>query len=81
MCVELIDVSEGGCKIKGKLGFVTEGDSITLKLGEIRAPFGTVVWVEDRYAGVAFEGRMHEAVLDHLQQELAAKRAEKEQRR
>lgn len=73
VCFDLIDVSQGGCKIRGKLGFATEGETINLKINGVRAPLGKIVWVEDNFAGVAFEGRMHEAVLDHLQKELLAR--------
>lgn len=64
--VDLVDISEGGCKVKGSRGFAKEGDRITMKVGEINAPLGTVAWVQDRFAGVRFEGEMHPAVLDHL---------------
>ena len=70
-CLELIDISEGGCKVRGKLGFAEQGDYIALKINGVRTPSGKVVWVEDRYAGVAFEGSMHPAVLEHLQAHLA----------
>lgn len=64
--VDMIDISEGGCKIKGTRGFAQVGDRVTMKVGGVNAPLGTVAWVEDRIAGVAFEGEMHSAVLDHL---------------
>jgi hypothetical protein len=64
--VDMIDISEGGCKIKASRGFASIGDRVTMKVGGINAPLGTIVWVEDRFAGVAFDGEMHEAVLDHL---------------
>ena len=64
--VDMIDISEGGCKIRGTDGFASVGDRVTMKIANIHAPVGHVAWVEGRLAGVAFEGRMHEAVLDHL---------------
>jgi len=64
--VDLIDISEGGCKIRGGLGFASIGDRVVMKVGGINAPLGVVAWVEGRVAGVAFEGEMHSAVLDHL---------------
>lgn len=64
--VDLIDISEGGCKLRGTRGFATVGDRVTMKVGNVNAPLGTVAWIEERMAGVAFEGEMHPAVLDHL---------------
>lgn len=64
--VDLIDISEGGCKIRGKSGFAVIGDRVTMKVAGVNAPLGTVAWVEGPFAGVAFEGAMHPAVLDHL---------------
>ena len=74
ICVELLDVSAGGCKIKGKMGFTQEGDTIALKVEGIRAPLGKVVWADGNYAGIAFDGRMHEAVIDHLCRQRLTKR-------
>lgn len=64
--VDLFDLSERGCKIKGRRGFVDEGENVTLKINGIKTPLGTVMWVEDEFAGIAFEGRLHPAVLDHI---------------
>lgn len=74
ICVEILDVSEGGCKIKGKMGFAQEGDTIALKIEGIRAPLGKVVWADGQCAGVSFDGRMHEAMIDHLCRQRLAKR-------
>jgi len=40
--VDLIDISEGGCKIRGKSGFATIGDRVTMKVAGVNAPLGTV---------------------------------------
>lgn len=64
--VDLFDLSESGCKIKGRRGFVNEGETLTLKIGGFKTPLGVVVWVEDEFAGVAFDGKLHAAVLDHI---------------
>jgi hypothetical protein len=64
--VDLIDISEGGCKIRGSTGFAQVGDRVVMKVGGINAPLGTIAWVDGKIAGVAFEGEMHSAVLDHL---------------
>ncbi len=64
--VDLIDISEGGCKIRAKAGFAEVGDRVTMKVNGINAPLGTIAWVEGGMAGVAFEGAMHPAVIDYL---------------
>ncbi len=64
--VDLIDISEGGCKIRAKAGFAEVGDRVTMKVNGINAPLGTIAWIEGQVAGVAFEGAMHPAVVDYL---------------
>ena len=64
--VDLLDLSEGGCKIRGKAGFAEVGDRVTMKVNGINAPLGSVAWVEGPVAGVAFDGTMHPAVIDYL---------------
>ena len=64
--VELIDLSEGGCKIRAKPGFAEVGDRVTMKVNGINAPLGSIAWIEGGLAGVAFEGAMHPAVIDFL---------------
>ena len=64
--VDLLDISEGGCKVMGSRGFANVGDTLTMKVGGINAPLGKVAWVDEKLAGVAFDGNLHPAVLDHL---------------
>ncbi|MEM9500937.1 MAG: PilZ domain-containing protein [Pseudomonadota bacterium] len=64
--VDLIDISEGGCKIRARPGFGNVGDRVVMKVGGVNAPLGIIAWVDNGLAGVAFEGEMHPAVLDHL---------------
>lgn len=64
--VDLYDVSEGGCKIRGRRGFTKVGETVTLRIDGFKTPLGTIAWVEGEYAGVAFDGNLHPAVIDHL---------------
>lgn len=64
--VDLIDISEGGCKIRAKAGFAEVGDRVTMKVDGINAPLGSIAWIDGQIAGVAFDGAMHPAVIDHL---------------
>ncbi len=79
--VDLIDLSEGGCKICGKPGFAEIGDRVTMRLNGINAPLGNIAWIEGAVAGVAFEGVMHPAVIDHLCTQGDAKLAAPQHRR
>lgn len=67
--VEVVDVSEGGCKVKGRPGFAEVGEKVMLRIDGVHTPVGQFVWVDGNYAGIAFEGRMHPAVIDHLYHE------------
>lgn len=77
--VDLVDISEGGCKVKGSAGFAKVGDRILLKVGAVNAPLGSVAWVDGKYAGVSFEGTMHPGVLDHLRETQGGRLAPEEE--
>lgn len=62
----LIDISEGGCKIRSYRGFGKVGDRVTLRIGGINAPLGSIAWIDGPIAGVAYDGEMHAAVIDYL---------------
>lgn len=79
--VDLMDLSEGGCKLRGKPGFAEVGDRVTMKVGGINAPLGSVAWMEGPIAGIAFEGAMHPAVIDYLCEQEKLNRAAAPQRR
>jgi hypothetical protein len=64
--VDLIDISEGGCKIRAKPGFAHLGDRVVMKVNGINAPLGSIVWIDGAFAGIAFEGEMHPAIVDYL---------------
>ncbi|HEX5645032.1 MAG TPA: PilZ domain-containing protein [Erythrobacter sp.] len=72
--VEVIDVSEGGCKIKGRHGFAEVDELVSLRIDGVRTPLGRIVWVDGKYAGVAFDGKMHPAVIEHLYRERVARK-------
>lgn len=63
---DLIDLSEGGCKLRARPGFAEVGDRIVIKIGGVNAPLGSVAWRDGELFGIAFEGAMHPAVVDYL---------------
>ena len=75
--VDLIDLSEGGCKIKARPGFANIGDRVVMKVGGVNAPLGIIAWINGGYAGVSFEGEMHPAVIDYLCEQNGAKLTKK----
>lgn len=74
--VEVIDVSEGGCKVKGRPGFAEVGENVLLRIDGVHTPVGRFVWVDGKFAGIAFERKMHSAVIDHLVKERERRRQE-----
>ena len=62
--VSVRDVSESGCRLEGLPGWGEVGNRVVLKIGTFTAPPGIIRWVENRVAGVAFEGRLHPSVVD-----------------
>ena len=44
--VDMIDISTGGCKIRGTDGFASVGDRVTMKIANMHAPVGHVAWGE-----------------------------------
>lgn len=73
--VDLVDISEGGCKIRAKPGFAVLGDRVVMKVNGINAPLGSIVWIDGPLAGIAFEGEMHPAIVDHLCEQAGSKLA------
>jgi hypothetical protein len=64
--VELVNVSEGGCCICGRLDGLAAGDEVTLRLADLGAVPGSVRWVEERRAGIAFASPLAQPVVDEL---------------
>ena len=60
------DLSVNGCRIETSNGFVSPGDPIVLRLPNSIRMAGTVVWRDERNAGVEFRTSMHPAVVAHL---------------
>ncbi len=75
--VDMIDISEGGCKIKARPGFANVGDRIVMKVHGVNAPLGIVAWINNSFAGISFEGEMHPAVIDYLCEKNGSKIAHK----
>ncbi|MDA0819099.1 MAG: hypothetical protein O3C52_08300 [Proteobacteria bacterium] len=53
------------------------GEGILLRIDGVHTPVGKFVWVDGRYAGIVFEGKMHPAVVDFLRNQNAKTKEQK----
>jgi hypothetical protein len=63
--VTVLDLSALGCRIEG-LYSLPEGSCGWLKLDGLEAIYLRVTWARDTFAGMQFETRLHERVLERL---------------
>ena len=64
MEMHVLDLSEGGCLLESRGWSVKPGERVLVRLpglGEIGA---TIIWMEDRRAGLAFEEAVYGPVLE-----------------
>lgn len=73
--LEVLDLSPGGCMVNRKRCNAEQGARVLVKLPGLGFQPASVAWVEDENAGFAFEQPLHEAVLDHLWQQLGTPQA------
>lgn len=64
--IAIKDLSEYGCQFADLVGWVQEGDDITIRVGQIGPLPATVKWIEKRLVGVEFEQPLYPSVLDHI---------------
>ncbi len=64
--VDLLDISEGGCKLRAGYGFGNVGEQVKVLVNGVHAPLGRIAWIKEKFIGIAFDGHMHPAVIDHL---------------
>lgn len=65
VAVQLVDVSEDGCRIK-VASRMAKGVFMTLKIGELPAMRVKVVWSDGRYAGLSFCAPLGGAALESV---------------
>jgi len=61
----IVDLSTSGCRIATKGSFLN-GTRVCLRMLDMQAWWGTVVWEADGEIGVAFEHPLHPAVVEHI---------------
>jgi hypothetical protein len=63
---ELTDLSEAGCQLRIASGSVSPDQRVLVRPGALEGVTGIVRWSEGEAAGVAFDGEVHPAVVDHM---------------
>ncbi|WP_120078387.1 PilZ domain-containing protein [Aurantiacibacter odishensis] len=64
--VTIVDLSERGCRIFDRMGLLTPGKTVTIKIGPVGPIDATIRWQERPYAGLLFDNPLYPAVLDHI---------------
>lgn len=69
--VDILDLSEIGCRIASPGQRFEVGEPLTLKIDQLGPFEGEVKWVENRQAGLEFKLDMYGPVWEHLREKLA----------
>lgn len=64
--VTIVDLSDRGCRIYDRMGYLPANLSVTIKIGPIGPIDATVRWQDQPYAGLLFQNPLYPAVLDHI---------------
>ncbi|MEL1250491.1 PilZ domain-containing protein [Aurantiacibacter gilvus] len=64
--VTIVDLSEEGCRIFDRMGYLSPNLSVTIKIGPVGPIDATVRWQEQPYAGIRFDNPLYPAVLEHI---------------
>lgn len=64
--VMLTEISIDGCQVGLRKGLLSVGQYVVIKARGLEGLPGRVRWILGETAGIAFENKLHPAVLDHL---------------
>ncbi len=64
--VDILDISESGCRFFDRFGRMTPGSQISLRIGTIGPVVATVRWREAQVVGVEFEYALYGPVFEHI---------------
>ncbi|MFB0611227.1 PilZ domain-containing protein [Aurantiacibacter poecillastricola] len=64
--VTIVDLSERGCRIYDRMGYLVSDMAVTLRIGPIGPVEATVRWQQRPHAGLHFTNPLYPAVLDHI---------------
>ena len=74
--VDVLDISESGCRFYDRFGRLAPGMEISFRVGKVGPIVAEVRWCENSVVGVRFENPIYGPVLDHIRAELERKRSE-----
>ncbi|WAT18139.1 PilZ domain-containing protein [Aurantiacibacter sp. MUD11] len=64
--VTIVDLSEHGCRIFDRMGYLQQGLAVTIRIGPVGPIDASVRWQDQPYAGIRFDNPLYPAVLDHI---------------
>ena len=64
--VKIVNLSIGGCQIRARPGFLSEGCDVAIRFGAAATVRGMVCWSSEIGVGVRFFERLSPSLLQHL---------------
>ncbi len=71
--VDILDISETGCRFYDRFGRMVPGTEISLRIGSIGPVIATVRWSRQQFVGVEFENPLYGPVFEHMRATLDAR--------
>lgn len=68
--VDILDLSETGCRFFDRFGRMAPGTEISLRIGPIGPVVATVRWCKQQIVGVQFENPLYGPVFEHIRAQL-----------
>ena len=66
--VTIRNLSEQGCRFEPKLGSLTPGQPISLRIGPVGPMTAQVKWCDESHVGVEFDSPLYPSVLTHIRE-------------
>ncbi|QYU70957.1 PilZ domain-containing protein [Leptolyngbya sp. 15MV] len=73
--VDIVDISETGCRFYDRFGRMVPGNQISLRIGSIGPMVATVRWRDGQLVGVEFEYALYGPVFEHIRATLDTRQA------
>ncbi len=73
--VDILDLSETGCRFFDRFGRMLPGTEISLRIGSIGPVVAYVRWCKNQTVGVEFEQPLYGPVFEHIRSQLDTRKA------